>query len=346
VSHADAGPHPHPAVATARRIADEMLFPQAAQVDAADAVPRAHLDALAAAGLYGVVGPARAGGLGADLPTLTAVVEALAGGDLATTFVWVQHQGLVLTLAAGGAEDDVTARWLGPLCRGERRAGIAGGGLLPGSPRLRAEPVDGGWLLDGESPWVTGWGLVDVLHVSARTADDHVVQLIVDADEAAGVTVEPQRLTAVNASRTVRLVFDGHLVPASRLIRRHRYDPVSAAGGPALRINGSLSLGLAGRCCRLLGPSGLDEELSACRAALDDADAAGIGPARAAASALALRAAAALVVHEGSGATVAGHHAGRLAREALFLLIFGSRPAIRRALLDELGATARPLAPS
>jgi hypothetical protein len=32
----------------------------------------------------------------------------------------------------------------------------------------------------------------------------------------------------------------------------------------------------------------------------------------------------------------------RLAREALFLLVFGSRPGIKNALLDQLGAGAVP----
>jgi hypothetical protein len=33
-------------------------------------------------------------------------------------------------------------------------------------------------------------------------------------------------------------------------------------------------------------------------------------------------------------------HAARLAREGLFLLVFGSRPGIKRALLRKLGASA------
>ena len=43
------------------------------------------------------------------------------------------------------------------------------------------------------------------------------------------------------------------------------------------------------------------------------------------------------MVHGGSGAVVTGANAERLAREALFLLVFGSRPAIRHALLARLG---------
>jgi hypothetical protein len=38
-------------------------------------------------------------------------------------------------------------------------------------------------------------------------------------------------------------------------------------------------------------------------------------------------------VTTGSRAVLAGEHAQRLVREATFLLVFGSRPAIRSALL-------------
>jgi hypothetical protein len=58
----------------------------------------------------------------------------------------------------------------------------------------------------------------------------------------------------------------------------------------------------------------------------------------AAAADLALRAAAALVVETGSRAAVRHGHPERLAREALFLLVFGSRPAIKAELLARLGA--------
>ncbi len=62
------------------------------------------------------------------------------------------------------------------------------------------------------------------------------------------------------------------------------------------------------------------------------------GPARAAAAALAHRASGALAVSTGSASVRAGSVAERTAREALFLLVFGSRPAIREALLGRFGA--------
>ncbi|HVM06274.1 MAG TPA: acyl-CoA dehydrogenase family protein [Acidimicrobiales bacterium] len=325
------------AVAFASRFADEVLFPSALDTESAGDVPTTSLDALAAAGLYGMAGPVPAGGLDLDRASGWAVVEALAGGCLATAFVWVQHHGLVRMLASA-APGELRDEWLGPLCRGERRAGLALAGLLPGPARLRATPRDEGWALQGSSPWVTGWGHVDVLLVAARAPDDMVAWLVVDAVEGGGLTVERQRLVAVDASATVRADFDGLVVPRDRLIAVQPCAEV--AGGPAasLRTNGSLALGVAGRCCRLMGPSGLGPELAHCRAALDAAGPEEIADARAAASELAVRAASALVVHEGSSSVTLGASAQRLAREATFLLVFGSRPAIRAALLRRLGA--------
>jgi hypothetical protein len=114
--------------------------------------------------------------------------------------------------------------------------------------------------------------------------------------------------------------------------------PYDAAGslGTGLRLNGSLALGVANRACRLLGPSPLDDELERRRHALDDAGADTMAGERAAASAFALQAASALAVHVGSRAVRTDEHAQRLVREALFLLVFGSRQPIKAALLETL----------
>jgi hypothetical protein len=130
-------------------------------------------------------------------------------------------------------------------------------------------------------------------------------------------------------------------VPAERLTGQAPFDPAETMRPDRLRINGSLALGVARRCCRLLGPGPLDDELIACRTRLDDAltgDVTAMTQARAAASELAVRAATALAVRDGSKAITTDAQAQRLAREALFLLVFGSRPAIKSALLRQLGA--------
>ena len=329
------------AVAAARRLAEDVLFPAAMRVDRLDVLPASQLDALAAAGLYGAPVARGDGGLGLDLHGTCAVTEELASGCLATTFVWLQNRGLVMTLAAGTTPAALRERWLAEVCQGKLRGGIALAGLLPGPPRLRAVPVSGGWRLDGDAPWVTGWSLVDLLLVVARSPDGNLVTAILDAAPQPGLTVERQQLAVVNASVTVRLGFDGVVAPAARVTSVVPYDPAESMRPDRLRINGSLALGVARRCCLLLGPGPLDDEVTACREQLDvalDGDPDAMAQARAAASELAARAAAALSVGHGSNSVMIGQHAQRLVREAQFLLVFGSRPAIKSALLRRLGA--------
>jgi alkylation response protein AidB-like acyl-CoA dehydrogenase len=221
------------------------------------------------------------------------------------------------------------------------RGAIALHGTIPGPPLLRARPDRGEWRVDGEAPWVSGWGLTDLLLVAARGPDDSIVSLIMDAAAQPGLTVTRQRLAAVNASVTVRLGFDGVLVPGERCAGQIPFDPAESLRPDRLRINGSLALGLVLRCTRLLGPGPLDRELAACRDQLDAALALGpdaMAQARAAASELAVRAAAALAVQQGSRSVTVDQHVQRLAREAMFLLVFGSRPGIKNALRRRLGA--------
>jgi alkylation response protein AidB-like acyl-CoA dehydrogenase len=323
----------------AEEIAEEVLFPAAMSVDRADRIPASHLDLLAEEGFYGVAAPPEAGGLGvADMAAAAHLVETLASGCLATAFVWIQHHGCVLA-AAFSQQPGVTERWLGPLARGERRGGIALAGIRPsaGAAAMRVRPVKGGFLLDGEAPWVTGWDMIDTVHVAARDAGDVIHYLLVDAVPAATLTVRPLELVAVQASRTVNLTFAGHFVPADRLTGRQPSSEWARSDASGSALNGSLALGVVRRCCRILGPSPLDAELDACRAELLAADAASTPDARAAASQLALRASGAVTVHTGSRAVLRDNHAQRLVREAAFLLVFGSRPAIRDALLRGIG---------
>lgn len=323
-------------LARARALADELLFPAAPAVDATGMVPGGHIDALAAAGLYGLTGPVEAGGLGAGPATVAAVIEALAGGDLATTFIWLQHLGVVGALAHGPA--DLRREFLTDLCAGRRRGGVAvQAATRPGPGAIQVRPDGGDLVLDGRVPWVTGWGHIDVLLVAARDEADDVCFLLVDATAGPTLGVRPQRMVAVTASATVGLTLAGHRVPAGRLVRTVPLAELRAGDPAGLRPNGSLALGLIARCARLLGPSPLDGELAAARRRLDDAGPDGLPAARAAASALAHRAAGLLVASTGSSAVLAGAHAERLAREALFLLVFGSRPAIRQSLVAELG---------
>lgn len=329
-----------PLVARAAQLADDVLFPAALATDRAPLVPVDLLDALADAGLYGLTVPRRAGGLGADGPTTWAVQEALAAGCLTTTFVWQQHLGAAR--AAALAEGPV--RDLGPdLATGRRRAGVAFAHLRrPGPPAVVAEPDgSGGWRITGDAPWVTGWGRIDVVHTAAVCGDD-VVWLLVDATTGPTLGAEPLRLAALDASGTVVMRLRDHVVDAARVTSREPLADWLARDATTLRGNGSLALGVTGRACRLLGPTPLDGELVTARRRLDEATPDSIAEARAGATQLAVRATAALVASGGGRSVVLDHHAQRLAREALFLLVQGQTAAIRAAQVARLTDPVTP----
>ena len=316
-------------VDAARDLADEVLFPTAGEMDALPVLPAERLDLLADLGWYGLSAPSS----GFDLASAMPVLEAFAGGCLTTTFVWMQHLGTVPACAFG---PEHLRPWVDLLASGRRRSTVAFAGLLP-DPRLRARRDGDEWIVDGVAPWVSGWGFGDLIHVAARTPEDDVVWLLVDAPSP-GMRPEPLRLLAVNASATVTLAFDGVRVGVDRETSRFPWAEWPARDAMGLRTNGSLALGVAGRCCRLIGPSPLDEELVARRDALDAGDPTTMPAARASAAAFAVQAASALVAKGGSASVVVGSDAGRLLREATVLLVFGSRPSINRQLLARLGA--------
>jgi alkylation response protein AidB-like acyl-CoA dehydrogenase len=318
----------------ARRFADEVLVPAAMETERTGRIPQAQLDALAAMGFYGLTGPVDDGGLGADHATFYLALEILASGCLSTAFVLLQHFGAVRAIAGYG-DERIREQWLRPLCEGKRRAGLALAGAIPGPPMLRARPVTGGYVIDGFSPWVTGWGMIDTLYTAARDEDDNVVWVLLDAD-LSELSVEPLELAAVMASQTVEAYWQKRFVPFDRLVHQMPLREWQQVDAGALRSNGSLALGLTARCCTLIGPSSLDDELVSARGRLNAATPVTMPAARAAASELAVRATAALIVAKGSSSILTGSDPQRLAREAMFLLVFASRPAIKTDLFDLL----------
>lgn len=329
---------------SARRIADEVLFPAAAGVDATGEIPAGHFDLLAEQGYYGVAAPPEFGGSGLDPRELGRIAEELAGGCLATTFTWMQHHGLVRGLVAT-QRTELREHYLSAAVRGTLRSGSALAGAIPQPPLLHATRVDGGYRLDGHAPFVSGWGLVDLVQVTARHGDE-VVNGLVEARSADGLAGQPVDLIAVQGTRTARLDFDGFSLPDERVVGVLPHQEFLARQAISLRINGALALGVAGRCARLLDELGSPElaavfaaERDAARTRLEDS---GTGPddvsdARAAASELAHRAAGALVTATGSTALKAGSHPPRLMREAAFTLVAAGRPQIKAGLLATFG---------
>jgi alkylation response protein AidB-like acyl-CoA dehydrogenase len=336
----------------AHTVAEDVLFPAAPDVDARAAIPDSHFSLLADQGFYGLAAGRGHGGVEVDFPSLAGILETLSSGCLTTTFTWFQHHGLVRALTAT-ANEELRDKYLGAAVRGEVRGGVAYAGAIPQPPRLWASATQGGWLLNGEAPFVTGWGIVDVLLVSARNtvtaqgkSTGRIVSGVIAASAGPGITVERLQMVAAQGSNTVRLYFADYALPGEKVTSEISHETFLANQRFNARLNGCFATGIATRCIRLIDAAGREEiarrllgELDAVRIRLDTGldDPTMLPAARAAAAELAYRSAGALVVTVGSTGILARQHAQRLVREATFTLVAAGRPQIKDCLLDLLG---------
>ncbi|MFF7366953.1 acyl-CoA dehydrogenase family protein [Streptomyces tricolor] len=338
---------PHPLVVRARRLATDLLVPEAERVDQ-EGLPASHIEAVKRSGLLGVAAPAEHGGWGAPPAVLRETAEILAGACCATWFVQTQHHTPVQTLAR--SELPVRDRLLGPLSRGELLSGVAYAHLrsYPRRP-VRVRRQGEGWRFDGTVPWYTGWGLNDVLLLAGVTDADEVLFAFAEAREQPGLRASaPMRLAALTAARTVSLELDGLWLPAEAVALRTPYTRWAEGDRLKTLLTNPAVFGVAQAALSLLD----DETAGPLRSRLADvrrrAYALADLPASEARAGerLAVRAEAyevlraattAAVVAGGGRAMALTSRAQRLAREGLFLLVQGQTAESRAAHLRALG---------
>jgi alkylation response protein AidB-like acyl-CoA dehydrogenase len=344
---------PHPLVTAARRLARDLLVPQAERVDRAE-VPASHVEAVRRAGLLGVGAPREYGGAAAPVAVARETAEILAGACCSTWFVQTQHHTPVKLIAT--CDSPVREKLLRPLATGELMAGIAFAHVraFPRVP-VRAVAERGGWRFDGRVPWYTGWGLNDVMLLAGVTDTAEVVFVVTDAREQPGLTPSaPMRLAALTAARTVSLELDGLWAPEESVVLRMpreefaRVDLARAANAsPAV-------FGVAGAALELVARSPEGEETArVLRERLDGVRRESYeladhpAPHECVPERLAVRtrafdvmraATTAAIVAGGGRAMALDSRAQRLAREGMFLLVQGQTSEARRTHLGSLAS--------
>ncbi|WP_060886505.1 acyl-CoA dehydrogenase family protein [Streptomyces caniscabiei] len=341
---------PHPLVVQARGLAAEVLTPQAERVDQ-EGVPASSIQAIKRSGLLGVSAPVAYGGSGAPHSVARETAEILAGACCSTWFVQTQHHTPVLTLAK--SELPARENLLGKLATGELLSGVAYAHLrrYPRVP-VRAVPRRGGWRFHGTVPWYTGWGLNDVMLLAGVTDADEVVFAFTEARQQSGLRASaPMRLAALTAARTVSLELDGLWVPDDAVALHAPYESWAASDRPKPTNASPAVFGIAESALGLLEQD--DPTTKALRLRLDkvrrQAYALADHPAphehmeerlalKTKAFDLMRTATTAAVVAGGGRAIDLDSRAQRLAREAMFLLVQGQTPEVRRAHLASLSA--------
>jgi alkylation response protein AidB-like acyl-CoA dehydrogenase len=336
----------------------ESLSRAAGELDATGQWPQRQLQRLADAGVFRWFAPQHVGGEGWSETELLRAYLALANSCLTTTFILTQRQGAMSRIIA--SENDLLRKELLPdLLSGCSFVTVGISHLTTSrrhlaKPVLRAAETVGGFLLDGQSPWVTGAAHAQHVVIGATLDDGQQILAAVPTDLPGVSAPPPARLVALSASHTGPLVFERVLVERRWLLAGPVHEVMKQ--GLAARTGGlqtsALALGLGSAAIDYLhqetGPrpdlaspaqslkGDYDRILADLFALAEECGGATADDIRSRANSLVLRATqAALAAAKGAG-YVAGHPTGRWCREALFFLVWSCPQPVLAANLCEL----------
>lgn len=170
--------------------------------------PQRSLELLAEAGGWRWALPRQYGGAGLAGPDLLAAYQSVARGCLATALILTQRDG-ACDLIAGGENEELKTRLLRAYARAERFTSIGVAQLTAAPhgrrPAVRAQPVNGDYLLDGVIPWVTGASQCDEIVTGAVLPDGQQLLACIPCDNPALSVEPPLPLLALGASCTSRV---------------------------------------------------------------------------------------------------------------------------------------------
>ncbi len=337
------------------------------ELDLTGAWPQRQLQLCAEYGVYEWFLAPQWGGQAWDDEKVVRGYLALSSACLTTTFILTQRTGACRRIASSGnlaAQDFL----LPDLVSGKLMATVGISHLTTSrrhlaTPVLRAERADGGYLLNGFAPWVTGAAQSAYVIVGATMmeADDPTPEelLIALPSDLPGVSAdEPARLVGLGASHTGQLQLQDVFVE-DRWVLAGPVENVMSVGsgaGAGGYQTSTLALGLTRSALGFLGQQStqrteLGTPLDALQEDFDEVSELLFSVVRGQpdcsseqlrkrANSLALRAAqAALAAAKGTG-YITGHPAGRWCREALFFLVWSCPQPVLAANLCELAGIA------
>ena len=156
-----------------RRFANERIAPLAAKIDAEDWFPRDLWPEMGALGLHGITVEEEWGGLGLGYLEHVVAVEEVSRASASVGLSYGAHSNLCVNQIRRWGSPEQKAKYLPKLISGEHVGSLAmseaGAGSDVVSMKLKAEAVQGGYVLNGTKFWITNSQYADTLVVYAKT---------------------------------------------------------------------------------------------------------------------------------------------------------------------------------
>lgn len=334
--------------------------------------PEQSLQHLTDAGAWTWVIPKEFGGIRLDPVSQTLAYEAVAAGCMSCLLILTQRDA-ACELIAAGENEALKKSTLPRFARHELMTSVGISQLTTsrqgGRPAMTAEPTGNGFVLSGVMPWVTGARECDNVVTGAVLPDGRQILAMVPLDRAHVEIDSPMRLAALDATLTSEI----HLRAVSverDLVIRGPVEHVLASRSPVKPIVvATAGIGLAGAMVRLMrthaekaAPSLLEslDDLTTRYEAVREklmthAKTIATGTTevpkteiRIAVNDLLMRLAVGLMTFAKGSGFVRQRDAQRLAREALFFLVWSAPEDVREGTLaaftDRVPPTIRTMA--
>ncbi|HEX2359253.1 MAG TPA: acyl-CoA dehydrogenase family protein [Solirubrobacterales bacterium] len=209
-----------------RQMARERVAPRAAEIDAKGEFPEDIRGLFADHDLFGLPFAEEYGGTGTGELMLCVAVEEVAKACASSSLLLAVQDLAALPIKLDGSAELkerilprlASGEWLGAFALSEPEAGSD-----PAAMRTRAEPADGGWVLNGAKNWITNSSVADVYTVFAVTDRDAkpsrgISAFVVPADSPGFRVDKLEHKMGMRGSPTGQPVFEDCFVADQNLI--------------------------------------------------------------------------------------------------------------------------------
>jgi len=211
---------------TARKFSDEVVGPRARELDEKEEFPHDTVKQMADLGFLGLPFPEKYGGAGLDTLAYAIAVEEIARWCGSTAITLAAHVSLGCGPVWLNGTEEQKQKFLVPMAKGEVLGAFglteSSAGSDSAGTQTRAEPVDGGWRVNGSKIYITNGSVAKYVTFTARTTPGTgtkgISALIMDTATPGFRVGKREKKMGLHGSDTVEIVFEDCFVPAANLL--------------------------------------------------------------------------------------------------------------------------------
>jgi len=211
-----------------RRFADEVIAPQAEEIDRSNTFPQALWKQLGDLGLLGMTVDPEYGGTGMGYLAHLVAMEEISRASASVGLSYGAHSNLCLNNVYKNGSEAQRRKYLPRLCSGEHVGALAmsesgAGSDVVGSMRCRAELHGDVWVANGTKMWITNGPEANVLLVYMRTAPEDagsrcMTGFLIEKGIPGYSTAQKLDKFGMRGSNTCELVFENCEIPRENVL--------------------------------------------------------------------------------------------------------------------------------